>query len=675
MSTVPREQLPLLPFINPGGVYCVTNPLQGHIPPQSGLRVECLQPELFSVCTPGLYLQNGRDRMMARSLQNNILPVPGNPIQPLEMLQPSFPNLFETTPQVLGKGSLHPGHIEQGSMFPSERGILASMSPSPIRQSTSHIEDLTPACGDVRIVKKTQQILVDKVERKSMKQLGPVEKAIFKEALSAQKRRGTRASRSDCKIPSKVHFDPSSAQHSSGMFEQDRCEDDNRRSEFGGNSDNPPLIVASAANTIFTPPQSEKCPITSLIGDVTHQCLGDEQQRNQPVRKVTLPAIRYHPYHVMADKSENDKRKWFEGSSPVASRQSTASSDVHTLSVPKTAAYVIKKNKGTEAGRSSENLMIPCEEEGGSVDTDHTPDEGASGQPSSDKTSSPRNDETSSFDSDFSAARESGELTSPKRRDSPPPRDVNLPDPLPSYITRIEKPPPRVLKESLHCTTCDVYVNSDNQMKQHRNSLRHKNTLQGIPTPPKSGRDDKPKTKSEQYRCNVCKVTLNSDIQLSQHLASQRHKNMMEGKPPKPRWSPYDRNQQAILHSTAPLRLPFKSLPSPALLPTQPSVTNSIADLNVMARAGHYVPLPNTNQNAALKQPLFIQNGGVFPGRDIVYVSGAPIQTLTPGSIPDALQTVPGLVHGQQTIQLQQVLAAPSGGLDWVTAAGLRLAT
>lgn len=53
-----------------------------------------------------------------------------------------------------------------------------------------------------------------------------------------------------------------------------------------------------------------------------------------------------------------------------------------------------------------------------------------------------------------------------------------------------------VLKESLHCTTCDVYVNSENQMKQHINSLRHKNTLQGIPTPPKPGREEKPKVKS-----------------------------------------------------------------------------------------------------------------------------------------------------------------------------------
>merc|ERR1712136_400841 len=77
--------------------------------------------------------------------------------------------------------------------------------------------------------------------------------------------------------------------------------------------------------------------------------------------------------------------------------------------------------------------------------------------------------------------------------------------------TKLEKLPPRVKKESLHCSMCDVYVNSDNQMKQHLSSLRHKNTVEGIPIPPKPGRDEKVKPKSEQYRCNICKVTQNSD--------------------------------------------------------------------------------------------------------------------------------------------------------------------
>ena len=46
---------------------------------------------------------------------------------------------------------------------------------------------------------------------------------------------------------------------------------------------------------------------------------------------------------------------------------------------------------------------------------------------------------------------------------------------------------------------CDVYVNSDNQMKQHLSSLRHKNTVEGIPIPPKPGRDEKVKPKSVSY--------------------------------------------------------------------------------------------------------------------------------------------------------------------------------
>lgn len=50
---------------------------------------------------------------------------------------------------------------------------------------------------------------------------------------------------------------------------------------------------------------------------------------------------------------------------------------------------------------------------------------------------------------------------------------------------------------------CDVYVNSDNQMKQHLSSLRHKNTVEGIPIPPKPGRDEKVKPKSVSQEQHV----------------------------------------------------------------------------------------------------------------------------------------------------------------------------
>ena len=96
--------------------------------------------------------------------------------------------------------------------------------------------------------------------------------------------------------------------------------------------------------------------------------------------------------------------------------------------------------------------------------------------------------------------------------------------------------------ECLHCKICDVWVNSDTQMKQHLGSLRHKNTIAGIPVPPRPDKIEPVRPRSShQYKCELCNVTLNSEVQLLQHLRSQRHKATLEGKPPKPRWVPYER--------------------------------------------------------------------------------------------------------------------------------------
>ena len=96
--------------------------------------------------------------------------------------------------------------------------------------------------------------------------------------------------------------------------------------------------------------------------------------------------------------------------------------------------------------------------------------------------------------------------------------------------------------ENMHCKDCDVWVNSDTQMKQHLGSLRHKNTIAGIPVPPRPDKVEPTKPRSNhQYKCELCNVTLNSEVQLLQHLRSQRHKATLEGKPPKPRWVPYER--------------------------------------------------------------------------------------------------------------------------------------
>ena len=112
---------------------------------------------------------------------------------------------------------------------------------------------------------------------------------------------------------------------------------------------------------------------------------------------------------------------------------------------------------------------------------------------------------------------------------------------LPPYVKRVVRAV-KPLDESLHCKVCDVWVNSETQMKQHLGSLRHKNTIAGIPVPPRPDKVEPVKPRSShQYKCELCNVTLNSEVQLLQHLRSQRHKATLEGKPPKPRWVPYER--------------------------------------------------------------------------------------------------------------------------------------
>ena len=52
------------------------------------------------------------------------------------------------------------------------------------------------------------------------------------------------------------------------------------------------------------------------------------------------------------------------------------------------------------------------------------------------------------------------------------------------------------LDENMHCKECDVWVNSETQMKQHLGSLRHKNTIAGIPVPPRPDKVEPVKPRS-----------------------------------------------------------------------------------------------------------------------------------------------------------------------------------
>nr|XP_002123956.1 uncharacterized protein LOC100180364 isoform X2 [Ciona intestinalis] len=203
---------------------------------------------------------------------------------------------------------------------------------------------------------------------------------------------------------------------------------------------------------------------------------------------------------------------------------------------------------------------------------------------------------------------------------------------LPSCIQKLNKPPVRVLNESLRCHTCDVYVNSENQMKQHVKSLRHKSVAQGIPIPPKPIKDEKVKVKSDQYRCTVCKVCLNSYIQMTQHLSSLRHKNMLEGKPQKPRWCPYERNPPSALTS---MSVPFpKSYLSPYFIRSNTiggqQVSSMATSLLDMQGSAESLLLPQHYMNALTGSsymkdtPIVLSENRYVEAREVAYIACQP---------------------------------------------------
>ncbi|XP_036406774.1 zinc finger protein 385C isoform X2 [Megalops cyprinoides] len=55
---------------------------------------------------------------------------------------------------------------------------------------------------------------------------------------------------------------------------------------------------------------------------------------------------------------------------------------------------------------------------------------------------------------------------------------------------------------------------------------------------------------SKAFYCEVCEIYVNSETQLKQHMNSRRHKDRLAGKPPKPKFSPYNKNQQNSVLAT-----------------------------------------------------------------------------------------------------------------------------
>ncbi|NXT55992.1 Z385C protein, partial [Pluvianellus socialis] len=75
---------------------------------------------------------------------------------------------------------------------------------------------------------------------------------------------------------------------------------------------------------------------------------------------------------------------------------------------------------------------------------------------------------------------------------------------------------------------------------------------------------------NKAFHCQVCEIYVNSETQLKQHMNSRRHKDRLAGKPPKPKYSPYNKLQKnAALASKLALQkhltktLATRFLPSP----------------------------------------------------------------------------------------------------------------
>lgn len=89
---------------------------------------------------------------------------------------------------------------------------------------------------------------------------------------------------------------------------------------------------------------------------------------------------------------------------------------------------------------------------------------------------------------------------------------------------------------TLKCDVCGVFVNSSQQMQLHLTGAKHKakvarknpGNAQEISSSMPLG-DDGPAAKMGKFFCETCNLSLNSEQQLQQHVTSLKHKNKVEG--------------------------------------------------------------------------------------------------------------------------------------------------
>uniref|UniRef100_UPI00358FCDA2 zinc finger protein 385D-like n=1 Tax=Myxine glutinosa TaxID=7769 RepID=UPI00358FCDA2 len=102
----------------------------------------------------------------------------------------------------------------------------------------------------------------------------------------------------------------------------------------------------------------------------------------------------------------------------------------------------------------------------------------------------------------------------------------------------------------LHCSLCKMAVNSASQLKAHNKGLKHRMMMEArngggaikafprhsskcsIRQPFNRGSELQDKT----FYCEICDVYVNSESQLKQHITSRRHKDQIAGRTPKARF-------------------------------------------------------------------------------------------------------------------------------------------
>ncbi|CAG5094951.1 Oidioi.mRNA.OKI2018_I69.XSR.g13959.t1.cds [Oikopleura dioica] len=100
---------------------------------------------------------------------------------------------------------------------------------------------------------------------------------------------------------------------------------------------------------------------------------------------------------------------------------------------------------------------------------------------------------------------------------------LTIPDPLPEFIEKVKEIKKATENEDLFCKSCNLFLNSAQQLKAHVQSTKHKMIELGL-------MDRKADKKREigRYKCKPCDCIMNSEVQLLHHLNSIRHQRTLE---------------------------------------------------------------------------------------------------------------------------------------------------